>query len=240
MIHVDPQPEPPDFDQTVRTPGRRCCEKNPASSQELYPYWRACLDDLHKAYRGICAYVSIYIDRATGARSVDHFIAKSNARELTYEWSNYRLACSLMNSRKGRFDDVLDPFEVEDGWFVIELAFLKLFPNPELAPDLQDRVQDTINRLGLNDKGCRDARADYLLPYIMGDISFDYLKHRCPLVAHELKRQGRVRDTVPPASVAPVVGMRRGHSSSGLSGSRPVPSGASQGILQAFAANGLA
>ncbi len=192
MIHVDPQPEPSDFDKTVRAPGRRFRESNP-DGQELPPYWRACLDDLHKAYRGICSYVNIYINRVTGARTVDHFIAKSGAREEAYEWSNYRLACSLMNSRKGRFDDVLDPFEVEDGWFVLEFGFLKLFPNPELAPDLQDRVQNTINRLGLNDKSCRDARDEYCRDYIEGAISFDYLKRYCPLVAREMAREGLVR-----------------------------------------------
>lgn len=67
---------------------------------------RLCrLKDLYDRYEGVCAYVSIYIDRVTGSRSVDHFIAKSSAVEHAYRWSNYRLACGKINGRKGVFGD---------------------------------------------------------------------------------------------------------------------------------------
>lgn len=190
MIRVEPQPEPPDFDASVRQPGLEAL----AEQREQPPaYWRRCLDDLHVAYRGICAYVCIYIDKATGARSVDHFIAKSSDPQLAYEWSNFRLACSLVNSRKGAFDDILDPFEIEDDWFVLEFSFLQICPSPAIDPILRGRAQDTIDRLGLSNKECCDARAEYFDDYIAGHITFSYLERRCPFVAQEMRRQALVK-----------------------------------------------
>jgi len=197
VIRVEPAPEPADFDARVRQLGLEYLRKHPkATTRELPPHWRRCLDDLHTAYRGICAYVCIYVDKATGARTTEHFVCRSDperGRELAYEWSNFRLACSLMNSRKGIFDTVLDPFEVKDGWFVIDFSALKLFPNPELDPDVSRQVQATIARLRLNDKVCRDARAFYYDAYILGDVSFRYLRRVCPFVALEMERQNLVR-----------------------------------------------
>ncbi len=187
MIRVEPQPEPPGFDSLVRQPGLKALAEG---RDPLPSYWRRCLNDLHEDYWGVCAYVAIYINKATGARTVDHYVAKSSKRELAYEWANYRLACSLVNSRKGAFDDVLDPFEIEDGWFVLELSFLQISPHPELQPDLDLRVQQTIDRLRLNDAECREARAEYYDDYIEGEITFDYLQRKCPFVAKELLRQG--------------------------------------------------
>ncbi len=190
MIHVEPQPEPVNFDASVRQPGLKALAEH---RERLPTYWRKCLDDLHTAYRGICAYACIYIDKATGARSVEHFIAKSSDRQLAYEWSNYRLACSLVNSRKGAFDDVLDPFEIDDGWFVLEFSALQVVPNPRLDSSLKKRAQDTIDRLGLDTKECRDARAEYFDDYIKGHIDLYYLERKSPFVAKEMKRQALVR-----------------------------------------------
>ncbi len=190
MIRVEPQPEPLNFDASVRQPGLEALAEH---GRRLPAHWRRCLNDLHAAYRGICAYACIYIDKATGARSVEHFVAKSSDRQLAYEWSNYRLACSLVNSRKGAFDDVLDPFEIEDGWFVLEFLALQILPNPELDSDLTKQVQATIQRLGLDTQECRDARAEYFECYVRRHIDFHYLERKCPFVAKEMKRLALVR-----------------------------------------------
>ncbi len=60
-------------------------------------------------------------------------------------------------------------------------------------------MQATIDRLRLNDKVCRDARAFYYDAYILGDVSFRYLRRVCPFVALEMERQDLVRpvDHVP-------------------------------------------
>jgi hypothetical protein len=144
MIHVERQPEPTppgfDFDQRVRKPGLSALSEltgggqttkrpgpriekkadkigdlNPTLLRE-YDYWTRALDALHDAYRGVCAYTCFYIEKTAGP-TVDHFVAITKAAlKEAYEWDNYRLACSLMNTHKNDFSDVLDPFDVQDGW----------------------------------------------------------------------------------------------------------------------------
>jgi hypothetical protein len=123
MIHVNAQPEPSGFDVNVRQKGiaylrnkKIALDKPIPPKTEIYPYWRDCLDDLYSNYQGICAYLAVYFERVTGGGSIDHFIPKSKRADLAYEWCNYRLACSIMNCRKRDYEDVLDPFEIEDGW----------------------------------------------------------------------------------------------------------------------------
>lgn len=190
MIPVQAQPEPPRFDAEVRQRGLRVLTDRPDA---LPPYWRACLGDLHAAYRGICAYVCIYLEPVVAGRSVDHFIAKSADKTLAYEWSNYRLACAKMNSRKRDFTDVLDPFEVDERWFVLEFEFLQILPSPQLDANQRVQVEETIARLKLDDAECRRARSAYYEAYIEREISFAYLERRCPFVAVEMKYQGLVR-----------------------------------------------
>ena len=81
-------------------------------------------------------------------------VPKSTAWNQAYEWDNYRLACSLMNSRKGDAASVLDPFDVEDGWFVLELVAFQVLPAHGLADPTAAAVEDTIDRLRLNDEEC--------------------------------------------------------------------------------------
>jgi uncharacterized protein (TIGR02646 family) len=200
VIPVEPRPEPPDFDARVRKPAREWLAqkglpaRGPAPKDvELPPYWRACLDDLHRAYGGVCAYVSVYIEKVTGSRSVDHFIAKSTAIEDAYEWPNYRLACGIMNSRKRDFADVLDPFEIAEGTFELDLVSGKISPGAALDADQRQKAQDTIDRLGLDDRECRDLRTKYFTAYLEGYISAHYLERHCPFVWREVSRQKAFR-----------------------------------------------
>lgn len=192
MIHIDLRPEPPDFDKDVRQPGQKALARN---VEELPPHWRKCLPHLYDAYKGICAYLCVLIQPGTGARTVDHFAPKSSHRELAYEWSNYRLACSLMNSRKSSFEDVLDPTAVENDWFILDLSFLQILPNPNLDHPTMVKVQATINRLKLNDADCREAREVYFKAYLDKDdpMPFTLLEKWSPFVARELRRQGAER-----------------------------------------------
>ena len=167
MMRVIPAPEPDTFDERVRQPGLRDVDrlarkysvpKAEISSSKFPDHWRRSLDDLLAAYNRICSYLCLYIPRGTGARSVDHMIPKSMAWDQVYEWDNYRLACSLMNSRKGNAASVLDPFDVEDGWFVLELVAFQVLPADGLADPTAAAVEDTIRRLRLNDEECCGAR----------------------------------------------------------------------------------
>lgn len=196
MIHVDHQPEPPGFDEAVRQRGLNWLRDNnipldtpPPDKTTFPPHWRDCLDDLHRLYGQTCAYLAIRFPRLTGA-SVDHFVAKSQNAGQAYEWDNFRLACSTMNSRKNDYDDVLDPFEVENGWFHLELVFGGIFPNPDLPPQIQETIDDTITRLGLDDEECRKIRVDHLDEFRNGHCDADWLRRWSPLVWHEARRQG--------------------------------------------------
>lgn len=210
MIRVHPAPEPAGFDEKVRQPGLRAIaalvgersgtkrakiadrpEDIPAG--KLPPYWRRALDHLLASYDHICAYACVYIERVTGAASVDHFIPKSLAWNLAYEWHNYRLACSLMNTRKGSSAEILDPFAIEDGWFALELVGFQVIPGEELDASVEQRVTTTIERLGLNDREWRELRGEYAAAYWNGEIRLGYLCRRAPFVARELRRQGRLR-----------------------------------------------
>jgi hypothetical protein len=197
MLHVTPQPEPADFDAKVRQKGLSYLMKQGIrldqplpTGTKITPYWRECLPELYDRYYGICAYLAIHFERITGAGSVDHFVAKSVRADLAYEWQNYRLACSRMNSRKSNYSDVLDPFEIENGYFRIEFVSGRIYPNPELDGVVQAQVTATIERLGLDDEGCREVRARIFADYTDGKYTSEFLKERSPFVWYEANRQG--------------------------------------------------
>ena len=123
-----------------------------------------------ESYDRICSYLCLYIPHGTGAPSVDHMIAKSIRWDQVYEWRNYRLACSLMNARKGAVAGVLDPFDIEDGWFALELYEFQVLPGEALSPDVATRVDVTIDRLRLNDLECCKARSKFTEEYWQGHI----------------------------------------------------------------------
>ena len=148
------------------------------------------MTDLHQAYSGICAYLGVHFERVMGAGSVDHFIAKSADAGLAYEWSNYRLACSTMNSRKREFSDVLDPFYLAPGLFRLQLSTGHIYPNPHLAAEPMRLIEQTIERLGLDDPLCRDLRANWYQEYIEYNLPADYLQQKSPFVWYEANRQG--------------------------------------------------
>lgn len=161
-------------------------------SSEFPVYWTEALDDLMEAYGHVCAYSCFRIHPVTGSRSVDHMAPKSRAWDRVYEWTNYRLACSLLNARKREFDDVLDPFEVRNGWFVIDLVGFQVLPSRSLGASTRAQVQDTIDRLGLDD--FRSSRERDAENYWAGKVSFEVLMEESPFVAMELRRQNRLRE----------------------------------------------
>ena len=118
-------------------------------------------------------------------------VAKSKALDLVYEWSNYRLACRRMNGKK-RDADVLDPFEIGDGWFALDLVAFQVVPGHGLSADVRTQVVETIETLDLSDDYCCKLRAEYAQDYWAGEIELPYLRRRAPFVAKELERQGRL------------------------------------------------
>jgi hypothetical protein len=196
MMHIDSHPEPDIFNARVRIPGINYLAKNPSpttSEFNNHSYWRRVLHNLHDAYRGICAYSCHWIPYDTGADTVEHFLPKDIYPDQAYEWVNYRLVCGTLNGRKGTFSDVLDPFHIEDGWFVMDFPSLQVKPADGLEDTLTAQVWATINRLKLNHDGtCRRARERYVKYYCKGRIDMDFLWDEAPFIAYEVERQGLV------------------------------------------------
>ena len=197
MIHIDAQPEPASFDTKVRQRGLKFLADHGIDSSKplppktsISPCWRYCLDELYDSYSGTCAYLAIRFQRMTGAGSVDHYVEKSPKPSLAYEWSNYRLACSRMNTCKREYDDVLDPFKLADGWFHLELVSGRIFANPSLTTQEVTSVAATISRLGLDEPGNRKIRVEHWSDFIEQEISSSYLRKISPFVWMEANRQG--------------------------------------------------
>ena len=211
MIHVERVDEPATFRTAVRIPGLRAIDemiglkpkrtagrrfKKRATTRETIPaeafpsYWTEALDDLMKAYNQICAFTCFRIHEVTGWRSVDHFAPKSRNWNEVYEWTNYRLACGPLNARKKYFTNILDPFEIVDGWFQLELVAFQVLPNPTLDDVLAQKVRNTIETLGLND--FRASRERDVERYWNKDVSLRALVEESPFVAKELHRQSRL------------------------------------------------
>jgi hypothetical protein len=156
-----------------------------------HAYWRRALKQLHGSYSGICAYTCHWIPFDTGFSTVEHFRPKETTPRLAYEWSNYRLVCGTLNGRKGSHGDVLDPFLVEDGWFVLDFPSLLVKPASGLSAQRRRRVERTISRLKLNDdETCVQARFRWVMDYRNDLIAWPALQRDAPFIAAELVRQG--------------------------------------------------
>ena len=149
MIPLQPQPEPIDFSQRVRTPGAKFLKQIPKPTSKQWKgkeYWQRVLPDMRQAYKGICAYCAQWIPHSTGNHSIDHFIPKSTAPDLAYEWNNFRYVSSRFNSRKGQ-RSIIDPFQLENDWFTLSFPSLLIKPHPNLPSHQKTVVLDTINIL---------------------------------------------------------------------------------------------
>jgi 5-methylcytosine-specific restriction endonuclease McrA len=214
MIPVAPAAEPPDFDARVRKKGldaiaelvgeqpsrvRRGPRREKIANKRgeipadaFPPYWRDVLEDMLDSYHRLCAYLGLYIEHATGSPSVDHVVPKSKAWDKVYEWSNYRLACALVNARKNDLELALDPFEISEGLFALELVEFQVVAAPAAQGEIAARVDTSIKTLGLNLPDCCKARREYVESYEAGHIGLPYLTRRAPFIAQELRRQGRL------------------------------------------------
>ena len=146
-----------------------------------------------RAYSYICAYCCERI-RAAASPSVDHLIPKSRAWDKAYEWDNYRLAALKLNGFKGDDPDVIDPFDVQPGWFALDLDFGQIKPGPvaEADPALKARVKKTIERLKLDSPEMDDDRMKDAQDYRSKQLGWVLVQRDKPFLAAELRRQGRL------------------------------------------------
>ncbi len=199
MMPVEPQPEPDVFDRLVRIPGKNFLKQlssaKPTDKEwNRHAYWKSIRPQLKKCYNCVCAYYAHWIPPGSSYATVDHYIPKSVEPRLAYEWSNFRLACEIANQRKREFQDVLDPFQIEDNWFILDFPSLLLKPHPDLPANIQEQVWATINRLRLNDdQTLVEERSHWIKQYCLG-AGFRFLKVNAPFIAYELMRQNLEED----------------------------------------------
>jgi hypothetical protein len=198
MIPVTKQQEPANFDRDVRKKGMEFLKKNPHPTTKDFKrhnYWKNINAGFYCSYKGICAYTGEWFSNSQSNVSIDHFIPKTTAPTLAYEWDNYRLTTQKMNSNKGDKVGLIDPFEVQLGWFILDFPSCLIKPNPKLSVILREKINFTIEILKLNiDDENVQNRLNIILYYIKGDISFRYLKEKYPYIAYEIERQGLVND----------------------------------------------
>ena len=134
-------------------------------------------------------YSCFRIHPATGGASVDHMVPKSHDWNKAYEWLNYRLASTRLNSRKSDLSTLLDPFDVKPGWFKLNLLSGEVHPGEatDQDEDLKNCVQQVIDLLGLNEFNSERLRD--IENYQNGDVSLRHLMEESPFVAMEIQQQ---------------------------------------------------
>jgi hypothetical protein len=186
MIHFEPTEEPANFDQMVRVPGKLWLSSNP-KSDNFPDHWKHCFGALAEGFGHLCGYSAMHVSELGAV--VDHYLSKSKHRDLAYEWSNYRYASSKINSRKHTLDDqILDPFEVQDGWFEVQLGSWQLIMTEAIPQDERDRAQFTMDHLQIQTG--RDALNDRRMHYRMfleGQATLAALQSHAPLVYRAVK-----------------------------------------------------
>ena len=190
MIPVIPQPEYAEFDRQVRQPGLAFLARiaRPTSTDfGKHNFWKRAMRQLHAAYSGTCAYTTMYL---VYGGAIDHFLPKSMYPRMTYEWSNYRLARQKVNGRKGNTVEVMDPFEVETGWFVLDFPSCLVRPGSEVSAELKKRINATINILRLNaDDLLVQERCNLLVDLADGNVTMRFLDRWYPFLSSEVRRQ---------------------------------------------------
>lgn len=207
MIHVVKMDPPEDFAEKVGGPGQVVLDELQGVGQKRQgrprknldaSIWTRALPDLRRLYHQRCAYTAMFI--YPGSRdSVDHFIPSSKDQTLAYTWSNFRYA--VLDANRIKNDGAtLDPFFVEDEWFLLNFNNYKveLTGNfPVVHMDLWP-VTDKV----VNDVMFCDARKWYHDQYLgltqdaeepSEPMTLPVLEYRAPFVARELRRQGRLR-----------------------------------------------
>ena len=217
MIRVEPAPEPPTFDAEVRQPGLLALRElrgDPTVPKRAGPkrkhvptLWTDALPHLRHAYRRTCAYSALYVHRQA-RDTVDHFVARDDDVELAYEWNNFRYASIDANRLKGA-RTVLDPFTVEDEWFVLNLGTFEVEAAVEVSDDRRAAWDNTLRIL--NDVQFVEARRWYHERYFGRKLqSWDpeeplplsVLEAEAPIVARQLRAQGRLKAEDQPGEAA--------------------------------------
>jgi hypothetical protein len=178
--------EPPEF-ATTRERGNTWLTRNLTSPDRPPAYWRDFSMDLGRGFHYLCGYMALWTTDGT----VDHFVSVDEDRSRAYEWDNYRYVAGWVNSSKQNVvsTDLLDPYEIEDGWFEILLPTLELVLTSKVPPDKRARAERTLARLPIGRDGrAIKRRAVYYEEYQKREIGLDEIRRRAPLLAAAIEK----------------------------------------------------
>lgn len=190
MIRVERRDEPPDFEERVRRKGQVWLS-NPINRDKSDPqnYWKECSDDVRAMFSERCGYLASYLSSG----HVDHFVSWRRCKDagthhLAYEWTNYRWLHPQLNSRKGEHD-LLDPFDVDDEWFEVDLFSYRLIVHTERIPAARRALVDwTIKRLQLDDGRIAEELREDAVRLFREGTSMREIHRRAPMVARALEK----------------------------------------------------
>ena len=181
MMPVPKVAEPAAFNSKARLPGNAWLAANPNKARPK-PLWEPFTAALGAGFGERCGYAAMY--DPTGG-TVDHYLSVKHHRSLSYEWGNYRFASAPLNaSKKNADDEVLDPYDVGEGWFEIILPSLQLRVTAKVPAAYLAKAEHTLKRLKLRDgeRIIRQRRSWYRM-YCEGKLTLDGLRLVAPLIA---------------------------------------------------------
>ena len=186
MIRFERVPEPAEFAEKAKTPGTAWLAANPGGGRPK-DYWTPFKGALAKGFQNLCAYSAMYEPVGT----VDHFVSCHEDRSRAYEWDNYRYCAAWINSSKGNVPAarLLDPFDIEDGWFELHLPSLQLRVSDSVPEGLRDRARYVFDRLRLrDDERVMRQRREWYRMYQDDELSLAGLTGKAPLIAAAINR----------------------------------------------------
>jgi len=186
MIRFAGQPKPEGFVSRVEQRGNARLARHPGTARPV-DYWSAFKPALATAFRDLCAYSAMYEPVGT----VDHFVSCGEDRSRAYDWSNYRFSSGWINASKQDLvsSALLDPFEVEDGWFEILLPSLQLVTTDRVPEELRARAEFVLQRLHLrDDERVLRQRLEWYRMYRSGELTLAGLERKAPLIARAVRK----------------------------------------------------
>jgi hypothetical protein len=203
---ASPIAEPAEFDAQCRKPGQQWIVGHPQPEGRPPDYWSRFRDDLREGFVRRCGYFAMFMHDG----AVDHFVPWDTCKEdfpvLAYEWDNFRFIAPSLNSKKGTlYDELLDPFEVQDDWFAVEIPSFVLRITDRIPPSLRAKAEFTLDRLDLQQgRKAVTLRWEWYEQHRLGELTLAGLHRNAPLVARAVEKWERDGKGALPAVPRPV------------------------------------
>lgn len=188
MIPVpNPIDEPEDFEDECRQAGNEWLAKNPDCKRPR-DFWSPFRKALADGFSSRCGYGAMWVSSGT----VDHFVSCNEDKTQAYQWSNYRYVEGWVNSSKKNKNsaDILDPFDVQAGWFEILLPSMQMVLTDTVPDKFRSRAEYTLSEFPLrDDERILRTRREWYRMYQDGEMTLEGLRKKAPLIAAAVEKQ---------------------------------------------------